>query len=239
MGFHWGFRTPGANGGLKRIDLAGGAPRVVAAQPGVGGGWQIRGTWGQQGDILFWFWCPNWGPTLCRVAASGGPTTTVTRLEKDETFHSFPQFLPDGERFLFYATRKDTTHTVELARLSSFERKTVLEGTSPAAYAPDPAGQAYLLYTKGNQTLMAQRFNVSVRRGNWRSGGHRRQRRGNGHWLAGSIGLFDWYARLCQRSPRRSGHSGAHHCAAELDCCVEEVAASGPALRRLEYTVQG
>src|SRR5262249_31131274 len=103
-------------------------------------------------------------PVIQRMSASGGPITSVTRLDekKEEVTHRFPQFLPDGKRFLFYAYSRDDKHnTVELATLGAFERKTLLEGTSAAAYARGPQGDAYLLYLRG-ETLMAQRFDESA-----------------------------------------------------------------------------
>ena len=96
-----------------------------------------------------------------RMAASGGPLTPATRLDKkaDEKAHRYPQFLPDGKHFLFYVYRSDDNHnSVEFSTLGSFDRKKVLEGTSAPMYARDSAGQAYLLFKRG-ETLMAQKFN--------------------------------------------------------------------------------
>jgi Tol biopolymer transport system component len=141
---------------LKRIDLAGGTPRIL---PNIRAG-GFNGSWGRHDDILTFF---GDLPVVQRLAASAGPLTSVTRLDekKEEQTHRFPQFLPDGKRFLFYAyTRDDRHNTVELATLGAFERKTLLEGTSAAVYASGPRGEAYLLYMRG-ETLMAQRFNES------------------------------------------------------------------------------
>ena len=37
-----------------------------------------------------------------RVAATGGTPVAVTRLEAGQGSHRWPQFLPDGRRFLFF-----------------------------------------------------------------------------------------------------------------------------------------
>ena len=50
---------------------------------------------------------------------------------------------------------------MDFSTLGSFDRKQVLEGTSAAAYAQDSAGQAYLLYKRG-ETLLAQKFNEAA-----------------------------------------------------------------------------
>ncbi len=152
LGFTLGARE------IKRIELAGGAPRTLATTTG---GAQ-NGTWGRQGDILAY----TGGPTLGvnRLAASGGPLTPATRLDEkgDEKSHRFPQFLPDGGHFLFYVFRGDQTrNSVDFSTLGSFDRKQVLEGTSAAVYAQDSAGQAYLLYKRG-ETLLAQKFNEAA-----------------------------------------------------------------------------
>lgn len=77
---------------LKRIDISGGAPQILAT---VVGDW--GGSWNADGTILF---APSpYGP-LSRIAATGGEATAVTKLDR-QTNHRFPFFLPDGRQFLF------------------------------------------------------------------------------------------------------------------------------------------
>ena len=84
-------------GRLQRLDLAGGAPQVLAAATGVATG----GSWNADGTILF---APQVLGPLWRVAAAGGAPVAVTQLEAPrQTAHRAPQFLPDGRQFLFYA----------------------------------------------------------------------------------------------------------------------------------------
>jgi Tol biopolymer transport system component len=120
-----------------------------------------NGTWNQKGDILFF-------PQTSTGAIhkdSGGTTSEVTKLDTQagERSHRFPQFLPDGKRFLFFAYMKDNTTNgrVNLGELGSLEHKTVLEGGSAAIFARTPDGDGYLIFAKGN-TLMGQRFDESA-----------------------------------------------------------------------------
>jgi Tol biopolymer transport system component len=82
-----------AEGSLKRLDLAGGLPRVLCDHASNGGAWSPDGT-----IILGKVLAP-----IARVAAGGGSCTDVTHLESAQVIHSHPQFLPDGVRFVFRA----------------------------------------------------------------------------------------------------------------------------------------
>jgi len=79
---------------LKRIDVAGGTPLVVADVPNARGG-----TWNAEGTILF---VAGVTSPIRRVSARGGPAESVTQLNAGSgPAHRLPQFLPDGKRFLF------------------------------------------------------------------------------------------------------------------------------------------
>lgn len=83
---------------LKRVGADGDSVRVICdADFGRGGTWNRRGT------ILF---AGSTRGPIMRVPAEGGtpiPVTTVDSLSS-ETSHRWPQFLPDGEHFLFVST---------------------------------------------------------------------------------------------------------------------------------------
>ena len=84
-----------ADGKLKRIELTSGQAQVIADAPAGAGG-----TWGVDGTIVF-------APTergLMRVPSVGGMAVAITRVGPDQRGHRYPQFLPDGQRFLFFAT---------------------------------------------------------------------------------------------------------------------------------------
>ncbi|HEX7779776.1 MAG TPA: protein kinase, partial [Vicinamibacterales bacterium] len=86
-----------ADGKLKTIGVDGGRPDVICDAPTGRGG-----TWNARGDIVF---APAAAGGLFRVSANGGDPTPVTTLDAGakETGHRFPQFLPDGEHFLYAA----------------------------------------------------------------------------------------------------------------------------------------
>ena len=160
LAFTAGTGQGGTNSVLKRIDLAGGGPRVLITNSNAAVG--NNGTWNQQGDILFLDLARQ--QVILRTSASGGSVAPVTQLDlkKGEVSHRFPVFLPDGRHFLFFAYGKDQSHnTVEFATLGSFDRKTVMQDVSAAIYARDTNGKGYLLYQR-DQTLLAQRFDESA-----------------------------------------------------------------------------
>jgi serine/threonine protein kinase/Tol biopolymer transport system component len=137
-----------ADGNLKRIDLAGGSPRVLAP---TGSPW--HGSWNQSGIILFTSVTPQ------QIAATGGAVTPAVRLDekKGETGSGFPLFLPDGKHLLVRVAHGDTSD-IDLASLGSMERKLVLPNIfSAPILAPAPNGKSYLLYL-GDTALMAQEF---------------------------------------------------------------------------------
>jgi len=102
-----------ANNKLSRIDPSGG-PAVAIAD--VAASW--GGTWSREGTILF---APNASTTLIyRISNSGGTPQPVTKLDasRGEDSHLWPQFLPDGKHFLFYARSKDAQNNATyVARL--------------------------------------------------------------------------------------------------------------------------
>src|SRR5205823_3754147 len=79
-----------ADAKLKRIDRDGGTPVVLADAPFPRGG-----SWSRDGVILF---SPISPGGLMRVAAGGG---AVGRVTESPFSHRWPQFLPDGRRFVF------------------------------------------------------------------------------------------------------------------------------------------
>jgi Tol biopolymer transport system component len=86
-----------ATGKLKRIDIDGGSPQVLAdAALGLGG------TWNQSGVILF---APSGNGPVRRILATGGNAQDATRLEQGQTAHVWPRFLPDGHHFVFVSNR--------------------------------------------------------------------------------------------------------------------------------------
>jgi Tol biopolymer transport system component len=146
-GRHLGFF---ADGKLKRIDLRGGSPRVIAEAPSGRGG-----SWGK-GDVILL--SPSLRTAIHQVPASGGTPTPVTRFDPEkETTHRWPQFLPDGKHFL-YLLRSRTSGQPEvgrlmLASLDSPDATMLIDDATNAAYV-EPG---YLLYGRSGN-LYAWRF---------------------------------------------------------------------------------
>ena len=117
-----------ADGKLKRTDLTGGAVQVLGDAPVPRGG-----TWSPDGVIVF---APTGAEPLMRVAATGGAVAPVTRLAAGQGSHRWPQFLPDGRRFLFLmATGQPQTHGIYVGSLDGGEPTRVMPAETAAAYA--------------------------------------------------------------------------------------------------------
>lgn len=151
----WDSRSVGffAAGKLKRIDIAGGQPVILSdATNGRGG------TWNPDGTVLF----ANNISGLMRISASGGAPVALTRLDTEEgdTFHRWPQFLPDGRRFLLYV--RSTKPQASGIYLSSLDRPTektlVVNSLTSGAYAQTRNGRSGYLYWLREGSLTAQPF---------------------------------------------------------------------------------
>ncbi len=120
-----------ASGKLSRIDLAGGTPQALATTANGRGG-----TWNADGTILF---ASGTASTLSRIDASGGEPVDVTRVDSPrQVGHRFPQFLPDGHHFLFYANGRPEAAGIYLGSLDGAEPKRLTAAETAGAYlAPD------------------------------------------------------------------------------------------------------
>jgi Tol biopolymer transport system component len=133
-----------AGGKLRRIALSGASLRSICdASAGEGG------TWSRDNVILF---ADSPNSTLMRVAAGGGVPVPATQFDsqKKDAAHKFPQFLPDGRRFIFFA---QPANEVRLGSLDSTEIASLLNADSRAMFSPP----GYLLFVREG-TLMAQSF---------------------------------------------------------------------------------
>jgi Tol biopolymer transport system component len=142
---------------MKRIEIAGGAPLILGDAKE--GNVSATGTWNRAGVILF-----GSEAGLERVSASGGGATPLTRIDPagKETGHGYPQFLPDGNRFLYFVDSADPdVRGVYASSLDHPElRKQILHTSAKAVYVPPRAAYpGYLLWMQG-QTLLAQRFDA-------------------------------------------------------------------------------
>ena len=139
-----------ASSKLYRIDIAGGAPRVLANAPGGRGG-----AWNGEGTIVF---AQGLSLPLFQVAASGGDVTGVTTLEAGQSGHRYPQFLSDGRQFLFYVSGNPAASGIYLGSLDGGRPKRLAEADTAAAYvAPDS-----IIFVR-QRALVVQRLDVKRR----------------------------------------------------------------------------
>jgi eukaryotic-like serine/threonine-protein kinase len=138
-----------AGGLLKRFDLGGGRPRVLAqARNPMGGAWN-------RDDVILYV--PYASSPVMRVPASGGTSTAITQLAAGELSHRFPSFLPDGHRFLLLViTDTPENEGVYLTSIDApHERRRILSVESPAEYA----APGYLLAVRDG-ALVAVPFDI-------------------------------------------------------------------------------
>jgi Tol biopolymer transport system component len=139
-----------AHGKLKRVSLGGAAPQDLADVTVA----VNSGAWSADGIILF---SGSVGEgALFRISSEGGPVVPVTRLDaaRGELVHSWPQFLPDGRRFIYHAqSRAFENGGVYLGSIDSNERTLILRTAANAVYATS----GHLLFEQSGN-LMVQAF---------------------------------------------------------------------------------
>jgi Tol biopolymer transport system component len=139
-----------AEGALKRLDLHGGQPRVLARADS-----RTGGTWGRGGVILFRQSVV--GGALSRVSAEGGSARSATTLERQRN-HSQPQFLADGQHFLFNADGPPDARGLFLGSLDSPQTTRLTAEGNLAGWMP----KGWVLWVR-DQRLVAQRLDLNTR----------------------------------------------------------------------------
>ena len=138
---------------VKKVDLAGGAPQTLCDAPTNTGG-----TWGPTGVIVF---AHGPGDGIYRVATSGGAPVRITQVNASlgELEHSWPQFLPDGRHFIYFArSAQPENSAIYVASLDDPNSRRLVQVHSSAAYA----SPGYILYVR-DSTLVAQPFDAEKR----------------------------------------------------------------------------
>ena len=137
---------------LQKQALSGGTPDTLCELPAAAAG----GSWSVSDQILV-----GSARGLLQVSSSGGECKLITEVQVDSSRepsrspqpgHVHPQFLPDGERYLFTDGLDDGSR-VTLGRLGTNERTPLLNVASKAAFV-EPG---FLVYHR-NGTLYAQRL---------------------------------------------------------------------------------
>jgi serine/threonine-protein kinase len=149
-----------ANGKMMKVQLPGGTPQIVFEVFGVSGLNIFGGAdWAQAGILLS---ANSARSAISRVTATGGALQPVTVLDqgRNEIGHSCPQLLPGGNALLFTAASEDTPTMddarIEVQRLDSGERKTLVVGGNCGRYVPT----GHLVYARAG-ALLAVPFDLA------------------------------------------------------------------------------
>jgi eukaryotic-like serine/threonine-protein kinase len=137
-------------GRLKKIAISGGPPQTLTEAVNIPTG----GTWSRDGVILF----SNLAGAIRQVSASGGVVSPATALDsvRQNAVHSFPHFLPDGRRFLFYIRSPNPEQNgIHVKSLDSDDVRRVVDASSTVAYV----APGYLVYARDG-VLLAQPFDA-------------------------------------------------------------------------------
>jgi serine/threonine protein kinase/Tol biopolymer transport system component len=138
-----------ASGKLKKISVSGGAALILGDAAYSGGA-----SWGSQGMIAF---TPTGNVSaLQQLPEAGGTPQPLTRFEKGDTSHRWPEFLPDGKAVLFAAGPTAVTFTnaqVAVQLVGTRERRNLVQGGMSPRYTPS----GHLVYAQGG-SLMAVPF---------------------------------------------------------------------------------
>jgi serine/threonine protein kinase len=170
-----------ADSKLKRIDIVGGAPQVLAnVLLGLGG------TWNRDGTILFA--ATAVGPLL-KVPATGGEPVAVTRRETGPFGHEFPQFLPDDRHFIYWI-QGGPGLGVYSGSLDGSPAKRIANADAPAVVSPS----GFLLFRR-QTTLFAQAFDFK-----------KQELSGNPFPVAQQV---TWYSATSGMVAYRTGSTGA------------------------------
>jgi len=138
-----------AEGKLKKIDAAGRSVQVLCDAAGGFGG-----TWNREGTIVF---DAGTESRLFRVPAAGGQPAAVTKLDaaRGERSHRWPQFLPDGRRFLYVSLATKSGTSLMMGSLDA-------PGVTPLGESDSKAfvsAEGFLVFGRGG-TIFARPFDV-------------------------------------------------------------------------------
>jgi serine/threonine-protein kinase len=136
-------------GKLKKVSLSGGPPVSVADISPLTIG---VASWGSQGIIAFaQSAILGLGGPVQKVSDAGGRVQPLTRFEKVEGNHAYPQLLPNGKGVLFNITNFSAgIRQVAAQSLTTGERRDLLPSGTFAHYAPS----GHIVYTQGMDLML-------------------------------------------------------------------------------------
>jgi Tol biopolymer transport system component len=140
-----------ADGKLKKVDVTGGPAQTICDAPT-----GSDGSWSPDGTILFDGRAED---PIWRVPAAGGVAKPELAMDKADEIAGlgWPDFLPDGQHFLYMKISGRSGQTLMVGTLGSKESKELLKTGSRVQYTPP----GYLLYVR-EQTLVAHPFDADA-----------------------------------------------------------------------------
>jgi Tol biopolymer transport system component len=135
---------------LKKVSVSGGVALTLGEVNGPRGA-----SWGSQGMIAF---APAGVSLLQKVPDAGGTPQPLSRFEKGEASHRWPEFLPDGKALLFDAmtsTFNWTKAQLVVESVGTGERQNLIQG----GWQPRYASSGHLIYAQRG-SLMAAPFDL-------------------------------------------------------------------------------
>jgi len=145
-----------ADGRLKKISPEGGTAQTVAVIQGF-----QDAAWGSGGALVYR--AMN-RAAMYVVPEGGGAARPITKLDasRKENSHRFPQFLPDGRRFLFTARSSEReNNALYVASIDSTEVRRLMPAQSRVTYVPGVSGRAGTLLFYQDGALMTQAFDLA------------------------------------------------------------------------------
>jgi eukaryotic-like serine/threonine-protein kinase len=138
-----------AGGTLKKVSVSGGAALTLAYA-----GLPVGASWGGQGMIAF---APTINGVLQQVPDAGGTPQPLTRFEKGDVIHLWPEFLPGSKAVLFAAGPSGINFTnaqLAVQSVGTGQRRNLIQG---GIMCPRYAPSGHLVYAQRG-TLMAVPF---------------------------------------------------------------------------------
>jgi serine/threonine protein kinase len=135
---------------LKKVPVAGGPAQTICDADGADGSWSTGG------EILYDGVATD---PLMRVPAAGGIAKPEVRVEdlEDVSALGWPEFLPDGEQFIFLADQLEEDSRVMIRSLGSAEGRVLMNSDSRVQYV-EPGYLVYVL----NGMLVAHPFDADA-----------------------------------------------------------------------------
>lgn len=132
-------------GKLRRVSIAGGTPQVICDAAGARA-LLPSGTWGEDGQILFWTW-PE--PGLWRVSPAGGVPEPLKGTQAPQHLRYRRPYLLPGGRHVLFGVWSPGSARVEIMSLETTQPRTLIAAGSDPSYA----SPGHLVFGWDNQIL--------------------------------------------------------------------------------------